>query len=132
MIALDTNVLVRFLVQDDPKHGQAAAELVDGLTEQEPGYICREVIVELVWVLERAYKMTRAQIAPAVEGLLTSREFVVEDADRVGLGLARYAMGGAGFSDRMILLASVDAHCACLATFDKALAGDQGVQLLRA
>ncbi len=87
MIALDTNVLVRFLVQDDPTQGQAAAELVDGLTEQEPGYICREVIVELVWVLERAYKMTRAQIAPAVEGLLTSREFVVEDADRVGLGL---------------------------------------------
>lgn len=132
MIALDTNVLVRFLVQDDPKHGKAAAELVDGLTEQEPGYICREVIVELVWVLERAYKMTRAQIAPAVEGLLTSREFVVEDADRVGLGLARYAMGGAGFSDRMILLASVDAQCACLATFDKALARDQCVQLLRA
>lgn len=131
MIALDTNVLVRFLVQDDPKQGQAAAELVDGLTEQEPGYICREVIVELVWVLERAYKMTRAQIAPAVEGLLTSREFVVEDADRVGLGLARYAMGGAGFSDRMILLASFDAQCACLATFDKALARDKGVQLLR-
>ncbi len=110
MIALDTNVLVRFLVQDDPTQGQAAAELVDGLTEQEPGYICREVIVELVWVLERAYKMTRAQIAPAVEGLLTSREFVVEDADRVGLSLARYGSGGAGFSDRMILLASVDAE----------------------
>jgi predicted nucleic-acid-binding protein len=131
VIALDTNVLVRFLVQDDPTQGQAAAELVDGLTEQEPGYICREVIVELVWVLERAYKMTRAQIAPAVEGLLTSREFVVEDGDRVGLGLARYGSGGAGFSDRMILLASVDADCACLATFDKALARDQGVQLLK-
>lgn len=131
MIALDTNILVRFLVQDDPKQGKAAADLIDGLTEQEPGHICREVIVELVWVFERAYKMTRAQIVPVIEGLLTSREFVVEAADRVGLALARYGSGGAGFSDRMILLASVDADCACLATFDKTLARDQGVQLLQ-
>jgi len=131
MIALDTNVLARFLVQDEPKQGQAASDLVDGLTESEPGYICREVIVELVWVLERAYKMPRNQIAQAIEGLLASRELVVEDADCVGLALSRYSTGGAGFSDRMILLASVDAECACLVTFDKTLARDSGVQLLQ-
>lgn len=131
MIALDTNVLVRFLVQDHPKQGQAAADLIEGLSESEPGYICREVIVELVWVFERAYKMSRAQIAPVIEGLLASREFVVETADRVGLALARYAAGDAGFSDRMIHLASTDAECVCLATFDKKLARDHGVQLLQ-
>lgn len=130
MIALDTNVLVRFLVQDDEKQGRAAADLFDRLTEREQGYICREVIIELVWVLERAYKMTRAQIVPAIEGLLASREVVVEDSDRVGLALARYATGGAGLSDRMILLASSGAECAYHVTFDKALARDQGVRLL--
>ena len=61
MIALDTNVLVRFLVQDDAMQGQAASALIDGLTELDPGYICREVIVELVWVLERVYKVHRGR-----------------------------------------------------------------------
>lgn len=131
MIALDTNVLVRFLVQDEEVQGKVASDLIDGLTEQDPGYICREVVVELVWVLERAYKMSRAQIVPAVEGLLASRELIIENADRVGLALARYASGGAGFSDRMIALASIDAQCSCLATFDKALAKDSGTQLLQ-
>ncbi|WP_120632531.1 PIN domain-containing protein [Ruegeria sp. EL01] len=132
MIALDTNVLVRFLVQDDAAQGQAAADLVGGLTEQEPGYICREVIIELIWVLERAYKMTRAQIIPAIEGLLASRELVVEHAGRVGLALSRYVAGGAGFSDQMIRLAAEDAGCEYLVTFDRALAREQTVQLLKA
>lgn len=132
MIALDTNVLVRFLVQDDKAQGLAAANLVDGLTKNNPGFICREVVVELIWVLERAYNMTRAQIIPAIEGLLASRELVVENADRVGLALSRYANGGAGFSDRMIVLAAMDARCSCLTTFDKKLAQDLGVELLQA
>ena len=132
MIALDTNVLVRFLVQDDAAQGSAAVDLIDGLTEEDPGFICREVIVELVWVLERAYKMPRAQIVPAIEGLLASRELVIESSDRVGLALSRYADGGAGFADRMIALASVDMHCSCLASFDRTLARDSGVELLQA
>ena len=132
MIALDTNVLVRFLVQDDEAQGKAAADLVEGLTEEDQGFICREVIVELVWVLERAYKMPRTQIAPAIEGLLASRDLVIEEADRVGLALSRYANGGAGFSDRMIVLAAKDAHCSSLATFDKTLSQDPDAELLKA
>lgn len=130
MITLDTNVLVRFLVQDDAKQGQAAADLVETLTETDQGYICREVIIELVWVFERAYKMTRAQIAPVIEGLLSSREFLVENSDRVGLALARYETGGAGFSDQMILLAGTDVGCSYLVTFDKKLAREKGVRLV--
>lgn len=130
MIALDTNVVVRFLVQDEPKQGKVAKRFFDDLTEQEPGYICREVIVEVVWVLERAYKLTRKQIVPAIEGLISSKELVVEGAERVGIALSRYQDGGAGFSDRMILLASHDAQCSGLATFDKALAKDQSAILL--
>lgn len=130
MIALDTNVVVRFLVQDDEKQGRVAKYFFDDLSEDEPGYICREVIVEVVWVLERAYKLTRKQIVPTIEGLISSKELVVEGAERVGIALSRYQDGGAGFSDRMILLASQDAECSGLATFDKTLAKNRGAILL--
>jgi len=55
MIALDTNVLVRFLTQDDPGQGRLASTFIGSLTEANPGFVCREVLVELVWVLERSY-----------------------------------------------------------------------------
>lgn len=131
MIALDTNVLVRFLVQDDPRQGRVAADLIASLSESHPGYICREVLVELVWVFERAYKMKRTQIAPVIEGILASREFVVETPERVGLALSRYAAGGAGFADRMIWLAGEEAGAGHLVTFDRELATTEGVQLLQ-
>ncbi len=130
MIGLDTNVLVRYLVQDDAEQAKAATDLIDGLSEREPGYICREVIVELVWVLERAYKLSRAKIVPAIEGLISSSEVIVEDGDRACLALAGYAQGGSGFSDRMILAAATDAGCDSLATFDKALASENRTELL--
>ena len=58
MIALDTNVLVRYLVADDAGQAEAAQALLAGLTAERPGFVCREVAVELVWVLERAYRFS--------------------------------------------------------------------------
>ena len=63
MIALDTNVLVRYLVRDDQHQAEAARALLESLTIERPGYVCREVAVELVWVLERAYAFPRDRIA---------------------------------------------------------------------
>lgn len=130
MIALDTNVVVRFLVQDDKKQAEIATRLINEMTEQEPGYICREVVIEVVWVLERAYRLTRKQIVPAIEGLISSKELIVEDAERVALALSRFQEGGAGFSDHMILLASLGIQCSGLATFDKTLGKEKEVILL--
>lgn len=130
MIGLDTNVIVRFLVQDDEKQSKAATTFMNSLTPQEPGYICREVIIEVVWVLERAYHLSRKQIVPAIEGLISSKELVIENGERVGLALNRYLKGGAGFSDLMILMAAGDANCSGLVTFDKTLAKDSKVILL--
>lgn len=87
-------------------------------------------MVEVVWVLERAYRLSREQIVPAIEGLISSKELVVEDGERVGLALSRYLKGGASFSDRMILLAAEGAECSGLLTFDKTLAKDRGAILL--
>ncbi len=130
MIALDTNVVVRFLVQDDEKQSKAAMSFMNSLTPHAPGYICREVIIEVVWVLERAYHLSRKQIVPVIEGLISSKELVVEGDDRVGIALSHYLNGGSGFSDRMILLAAEGAQCSELVTFDKALAKATGATLL--
>lgn len=130
MIALDTNVLVRFLTQDDPEQGRRATAVIAGCTAAEPGFIAREVMVELVWVLERAYRLPRAEIARAVEGLLESEDLAVEAAERVGLAVHRYRTQGQGFSDMMIALAAEDAGCAALLTFDRRLARFESVRMV--
>ncbi|MGV6874805.1 PIN domain-containing protein [Pseudochelatococcus sp. B33] len=131
MIALDTNVLVRFLMQDDLTQAAAANEAIAGLTVDEPGFLCREVMVELVWVLERAYKCTRAEIGAALEGLLAAPEIEVEGADAAGAALFQYRDEGLGFADLMIAAAARRAGAIRLVTFDRKAARMKGVHLLR-
>ena len=130
MIALDTNVLVRFLVADDAAQSARAVALIGALQAEAPGYVCREVMVELVWVLDRAYRYGRAEIAAAVEGLLSAREIEIEAAGRVGLAIDRYRRDGAGFADQMILAAAAEAGCAETVTFDRKAARLPGARLL--
>lgn len=132
MTGLDTNVLVRYLVQDDAAQAAMATAAIGRLREDAPGWIAREVVVELVWVLERAYRFSRAEIADALDGLLAARELVVEAADRVGLAAQRYREGGAGFADQMIALAGQGAGCHATVTFDLKASGIAGMRLLSA
>ena len=76
MIALDTNVLVRYLVNDDARQAAVARALLAGLTVERLGFVCHEVVVELVWVLQRTYGFSRGRIASVLEDLLASRELV--------------------------------------------------------
>ena len=80
MIALDTNVLVRYLVRDDEGQAESARALLESLTIERPGYVCREVVIELVWVLERAYGVSREQIGTILPELVATRGLVVERA----------------------------------------------------
>ena len=130
MIALDTNVLVRFLVQDDPDQARIASEIIEQLTEEASGFVSREVLVELVWVLERAYRLARAEIAGAIDGLLASTELVVEGADALGAALELYRNDGFGFADLMIAAAARRAGASELLTFDRKAARLPGVRLL--
>ena len=130
MIALDTNVVVRFLVQDDPAQSALAREFMATLTADTPGYLCREVMVELIWVLDRAYRYSRAEIATAVEALLSASELEIEAADDVGQALFRYREGRGGFADLMIAAASQRAGASELVTFDRQAATIPGVRLL--
>jgi predicted nucleic-acid-binding protein len=132
VIALDTNVLVRFLVQDDPEQARLAGEIIDQLTEDAPGFVGREVLVELVWVLERAYRLGRAEIAGALDGLLASTELVIEGTDQVGPALELYRNDGFGFADLMIAAAARRAGAREVVTFDRKAARLSGVRLLGA
>ena len=130
MIALDTNVLVRFLVNDDPVQAEAARVLLSELTERDPGFICREVAVELVWVLERAYGFSRERIATVLESLAATAELEVEAVDDVVRAASRYRLGGAGFSDLMIAAAARRRGASALYTFDRQAARPEGARLL--
>ena len=130
MIALDTHVLVRFLVQDEPEQARIAGEMIERLTGTDPGFVGREVLVELVWVLERAYGYSRSEIAGALDGLLSATELVIEAADDVGPALELYRNDGFGFADLMIVAAARRVGAAELVTFDRKAARLPGVRLL--
>lgn len=130
MIGIDTNVLVRFLVQDDPAQARAATRLFASLTETRPAYLPREVVLETVWVLERAYKFSRADISKAIDGLLEAREVVLEAADQIGRAVDRYVKGGPGFADHLIMVIAHSAGCETVFTFDKRAATQPDATLL--
>ncbi len=129
-MALDTNVMVRYLVRDDAAQAEAARSLLEGLSADRPGFICREVIVEVAWVLERAYRFSRTQIADVLVELSATDSLVVEAADDVARAALQYRQGGPGFADLMILSASARAGAGPLYTFDRALGKAGGAALL--
>ena len=94
MTAVDTNVIVRYLVADDPGQSEAARSLLEQLTPDTPGFICREVVIEVAWVLERSYRFPRTRIAEALMDLTASDSLVVENADDVVAAAHRYRQGG--------------------------------------
>lgn len=130
MIALDTNVLVRFLTQDDDAQFQVAADLIEGCTRDVPGYVCREVMIELVWVLERAYKYSREEIAEALLSIVTASQLLVENAQDIASIVNLYRKEGYDFADLMIRQAAAKAENRTLKTFDQKLARLDGVELL--
>ena len=132
MIALDTNVLVRFLVQDDPEQAQLATKVIDQLTDDMRGFVSREVLIELVWVLERAYRLGRSEIATTLDGLLSAIELDIEGSDEVAPALELYRNDGFGFADLMIAAAARRAGAAELVTFDRKAARLPGVHLIKA
>ena len=82
MIGLDTNVIVRYLVQDDPKQCAAANRLFEGvLSNQNPGFVSAVSLCEIAWVLAECYSADRAQIRTAIEALLAAKQIAVEQSD---------------------------------------------------
>lgn len=130
MIALDTNVLVRFLVADHIGQAQSARTLLGTLTSEHPGFVCREVCLELSWVLKRAYGFSRGQVADVFAELVASEELYVETADDVVRAAEGYRRGGAEFSDQMIAAAARRSGSDGFYTFDRQAAQLDGAVLM--
>lgn len=129
MIGIDTNVLVRYLAQDDDAQSPVATRIIDGFTPDAPGFISQVALVETVWVLTRSYKMTREAVADTIEALLRARELVVEGAEAGYLALATYRTTRADFSDALIAHSGRPAGWAETVTFDKGAASVAGMRL---
>ena len=120
MIGLDTNVLVRYLAQDDPEQSARATALIEQrLTVEEPGYISVVAMVETVWVLDRAYHIGGTEIAAIIERLLQADTLVVEAAQEVFLAMLTLRDGRGGFADALIALLGTRAGCLHTVTFDR-------------
>jgi predicted nucleic-acid-binding protein len=129
VIGLDTNVLVRYTVQDDAGQSAAATSIVESLSEESPGFVSVVVIVELTWVLRRAYRSPDSVIAAVVRTLLDATEIVVQDSDAVRRALDRTA-GGQEFPVALIAELGFLAGCFHTVTFDRAAAKLPYLQLI--
>lgn len=130
MIGLDTNVLLRHVMQDDPAQSKKATSIIEGLTAEDPGYISHVVLAELAWVLERSYKIPDATIASTIVGILHIGTFVVQDEDAVVLALRAMSDGRGTFADALISILSERAGCDRTLTFDKRAMGLPGFELI--
>jgi predicted nucleic-acid-binding protein len=131
MIGLDTNVIVRYIVQDDPAQSSAAAKLMDSLSPDAPGFVAMVVTAELVWVLQSCYRSKRDEIVHVLETLLRSKELIVERAELVWQALRRFSVGHADFADCLIERCGHVAECQYTVTFDQNAASVAGMKLLR-
>lgn len=129
MIGIDTNVVVRYLVQDDPDQSAMASAVIDELTEIDPGYLSLVTIVELYWVLRRAYKVSADRCAELLEGLLNARELRVglDSTVRTALTASR---DGLDFADAVIVELGRVAGCDHTVTFDQRAAREGSMRLL--
>jgi len=119
MIGLDTNVLVRYIMQDDPEQSLLSIRLVESLSVESPGFVALVSVVELGWVLDAAYDLDRHQIADAFEGLLRTKEIVVERAETVWKALRIFQRTNADLADCLIERSAAAAGCSMTVTFDR-------------
>lgn len=130
MIGIDTNVLMRYLAQDDALQSPQATRLIEEICDPAtPGFIGLVVLVEVVWVAESCYRATRAEIAEILRRILSIRQFVVQDSETVWKALRSYVAGNADFSDCLIERLASANGCSVTMTFDRA-AATVGMRLL--
>ncbi|CDS52124.1 hypothetical protein [Polaromonas sp. CG9_12] len=119
MIGLDTNVLVRYIMQDDALQAELATALIESLTVDEPGFVPLVALIELVWVLSSAFDLVRSQVVQALETLLLTKEIQVENAEVVWRALRLYRASAADFADCLIERSAAASGCLRTMTFDR-------------
>jgi predicted nucleic-acid-binding protein len=131
MIGLDTNVLVRYIVQDEPAQSAAATSVIESLTEESPGFVSLVAVLEVDWVLRRSYQLSGERALAVLRRLLDSVEIVVQDADLLRRVISRPV--GTELADAVTSELGRRAGCEHTLTFDRRAARTlEGMKLLRA
>ncbi len=131
MIGLDTNVVIRYLTQDDVKQAAVATKLFEHtLSVELPGFVSLITLCEIAWVLAESYDADKARIRAVIEGLLASKQIIVEEADLVWKALRAWGKSSADFSDALMGQALTARGCKRIVTFDKSAARLPGFELL--
>lgn len=133
MIGIDTNILVRYLTQDDIAQSKSAEVLLDKyLTKPKSVLINNIVICELIWVLDRGYKYSKDQIVEVVRQILSTEEFAFENQKVLWLALEHFEKKRLDFSDTLIGQLNKNQGCKATYTFDKAALEEDSVYFSQA
>jgi len=130
MIGLDSNVLVRFFMQDDVAQSRRANRLMQSLTPDVPGFVSVVSLIELIWVLRSQYLLSKAQLVVCVERLLDSSELTMESQSAVAEAMRRFAGMKCDFADCLIGQLGHAAGCTETVTFDVRASKLAGMRLL--
>ena len=131
MIGLDTNVLVRYLIQDDPAQALLATKLIEeNCSKHSPGRLSLVVLCELAWVLSGAYRYPKKTIVDALAQLLITSELEVENEQVARLSLDAYKEGAADYADYVIGFSNKTSGCVVTYTFDQKFADSRIAKLL--
>ena len=132
MKGLDTNVLVRYLVQDDPRQSAMATRFIETqCTDDNPCFIGQIVLCELAWVLESNYQQNRAEIAAIIEQLLQVGQLEVMYPEVVWRALNDYKKSNVDFPDHLVARINESKGCETTLTFDKKASRQPSMQLLQ-
>ncbi len=130
MIGLDTNVLLRYILKDDPVNTPKARAVFRALTPQDPGWIGIGTLFEMVWVLTKSKNMPREAVSKVVTEFLILDSIVVEQDPVVELALLRFNTTKADLADCVIAASAKAAGCSKTLTFDRIAARDAGMELI--
>lgn len=131
MIGLDTNILVRYITQDDPEQSALASKLIEqNCSRESPGYINHIVLCELVWVLRRCYKVEEQQALQVIEQILRTVQFLVQNPQVVWKALKLARKNKADFPDCLITHINLAGGCITTVTLDRAAAEINGTTFL--
>ena len=134
MIGLHTNVLARYLTQDEVRQAALASRLIENdLTIARPGFISLVVLAELCWVLSRLYSATMDELADMINDLLNTPQIQVERREVVQAAIRRFKQSKsrkAGLVDALIAEIARSVGCSSTVTFDKAAVRAAGMTLL--
>ena len=131
MIGLDTNVLLRALLDDDPEQSLTARKLLQGLEPGRAGFVSVPVLMEFFWVLRTRYGLPRTRLVAVLHSLLETEHLEFEALQTVGKALSAYHDGRADFADLVISLRNQELGAEITYTFDKVAAKSvSGMELL--